>query len=100
MRILVLFLEIHSPGNMHRKMAVFDVKVYIRIWTLSILQAIFLITIYDYTPLMYPDKMTPYPSWAMGLGFSMSLLSMLTIPVYAVYCLVSTPGANLYEVGL
>lgn len=53
---------------------------------------IFAITVYDYTPIMYPDGQTPYPTWAMVIGFIFSTVSMLCIPAYAVYYLIQTPG--------
>jgi solute carrier family 6 GABA transporter-like protein 1 len=58
---------------------------------------LFIITIYGYTPLMYPDKVTPYPRWAMILGFLMSTLSMLMIPIYAAYYLYTAPGKSFGE---
>lgn len=47
---------------------------------------------------MYPDKVTPYPRWAMILGFLMSTLSMLMIPIYAAYYLYTAPGKSFGEV--
>uniref|UniRef100_A0A915LC59 Transporter n=1 Tax=Romanomermis culicivorax TaxID=13658 RepID=A0A915LC59_ROMCU len=56
-------------------------------------EVIFSITIYDYTPLMYPDNRTPYPKWAMIVGFIISSTSILSIPFYAFYYVLKTPGS-------
>jgi solute carrier family 6 GABA transporter-like protein 1 len=58
---------------------------------LSVIQAIFVFSIVQYTPVTY-GKGYQYPTWAEALGICISLSSMLWIPIYAVYYICTTPG--------
>ncbi len=58
----------------------------------AISQTIFLCYVIWWTPVKY-GKTTPYPAWAHTLGFSMSLASMMWIPGYAVYFIVTQRGS-------
>ncbi|KAH7938394.1 hypothetical protein HPB49_023169 [Dermacentor silvarum] len=64
-------------------------------WTLFIpamCVAIFLFSVIKYQPLVYA-KTYAYPWWAEMLGWFMSLASIIMIPTYMVYFLVTTPGS-------
>lgn len=53
-----------------------------------------------YEPLTYSNKAkTPYPVWAQTLGIMMSVCSMVMIPGYAIFYIITTPGRPLKEVG-
>ena len=39
-----------------------------------------------------------YPTWAQALGMCLAMLSMICIPIYAVYKLLTSPGTTLLEV--
>jgi len=61
------------------------------IWLWNILQAIFLFYIVQYEPVTYGNDYE-YPPWAESFGICLSLSSMLWIPLYALYYIISTPG--------
>jgi len=44
-----------------------------------------------YEPFKYKDYL--YPWWGEMIGWFMALSSMLVIPIYAVYYLITTPGS-------
>uniref|UniRef100_A0A131YKJ9 Transporter n=1 Tax=Rhipicephalus appendiculatus TaxID=34631 RepID=A0A131YKJ9_RHIAP len=54
--------------------------------------AIFLSSVIRYQPLVYA-KTYAYPWWAEMLGWFLSLSSIIMIPAYMIYFLVSTPGS-------
>jgi hypothetical protein len=58
----------------------------------AIFQAIFIFYCVDYMPIRYGKSYT-YPRWAEGLGFCMSFASMIWVPAYAVYYVLTTPGS-------
>ncbi|MFH4984215.1 hypothetical protein AB6A40_010924 [Gnathostoma spinigerum] len=45
---------------------------------------LFIFCILKNEPLTYPNG-SPYPNWAMGLGYILSSCSMIVIPGYALY---------------
>uniref|UniRef100_A0A023FQ40 Putative gaba transporter ixodes scapularis gaba transporter n=1 Tax=Amblyomma cajennense TaxID=34607 RepID=A0A023FQ40_AMBCJ len=53
--------------------------------------AIFLFSVVKYQPLVYAKTYT-YPWWGEMLGWLMALVSMVMIPTYMIYFLVTTPG--------
>lgn len=60
-------------------------------------QTIFIFFIIKYEPVTYGNHYT-YPWWGEGLGIAMSLMSMIWIPLYAAYYLITEPG-TLKQVG-
>ncbi|XP_037519612.1 sodium- and chloride-dependent GABA transporter 1-like [Rhipicephalus sanguineus] len=54
--------------------------------------AIFMFTVIKYQPLVYAKTYT-YPWWGEMLGWFMALSSMVAIPAYVVYFLITTPGS-------
>jgi len=50
----------------------------------------------QYKPITYNDYV--YPGWSLGIGFAMSMSSVLCIPVYALYKVSRSPGATFREV--
>lgn len=57
----------------------------------AVMVAIFLFYVVQYEPVTYGNDYV-YPSWAESFGICLSLSSMLWIPLYAVYYIISTPG--------
>lgn len=56
-----------------------------------VMLSIFIFSIVQYVPVTYGNGYQ-YPKWAEVLGICISLSSMLWIPLYAVYYVLSTPG--------
>lgn len=56
-----------------------------------LLQTIFIFYIVQYKPVTY-GKDYEYPWWAQVIGFIMSFSSMIWIPAYAAYYLLTQPG--------
>lgn len=54
--------------------------------------AIFLFSVIKYQPIVYA-KTYAYPWWGEMLGWFMALASMVMIPAYMIYFLLSTPGS-------
>lgn len=52
---------------------------------------VFLFYVIQYIPVTYGENYQ-YPWWAEAIGITISLSSMLWIPGYAVYYIVTTPG--------
>ncbi|XP_024944134.1 sodium- and chloride-dependent GABA transporter 1 isoform X2 [Cephus cinctus] len=57
-----------------------------------IMAFIFVFQCVQYEPLTYGNTYK-YPTWAEILGFTMSFSSMIWIPAYAIYYVVTTPGS-------
>jgi len=57
-----------------------------------VFQAIFIFYCVDYKPIKY-GKSYNYPRWAEGLGFCMSFASMIWVPAYAIYYVLTAPGS-------
>ena len=57
-----------------------------------VFQAIFVFYCVDYEPITY-GKSYSYPRWAEGLGFCMSFSSMVWVPAYAIYYVLTAPGS-------
>jgi len=57
-----------------------------------VFQAIFIFYCVDYKPITY-GKSYNYPRWAEGLGFCMSFASMIWVPAYAIYYVLTAPGS-------
>merc|ERR1719414_1017611 len=55
------------------------------------LQGVFFYYIFTYKPVMYGDY--EYPMWAEIMGLLISASSMICIPLYAVYYVLSGPGS-------
>ena len=55
------------------------------------LQIVFIFYIYAYEPATYGNDYE-YPKWAEYMGLCMSLTSMIWVPLYAIYFLITTPG--------
>lgn len=55
-----------------------------------VMAGIFIFYVVQYIPVTYGDYV--YPAWAETIGIIISLSSMLWIPGYAVYYIMSTPG--------
>ncbi|CAH1783265.1 unnamed protein product, partial [Owenia fusiformis] len=53
--------------------------------------SIFIFSWVDFKPLKY-NKTYIYPAWAQAIGLCMAFSSMICIPVYAIYAIVTTPG--------
>ena len=56
--------------------------------------SVFIFYIYTYAPVKYGQDYV-YPKWAEGMGLCMSLSSMVWVPGYAMYYLLSRPGTLL-----
>lgn len=52
---------------------------------------IFSFSIISYKPIRY-NNVYDYPSWAIAFGWFLALSSMVAIPFYIVYALLTTPG--------
>jgi len=57
----------------------------------AVMFAVFVFYCISYKPVKYGDSYH-YPPWAEGMGLCMSLASMIWVPGYAVYYLISRPG--------
>ena len=55
------------------------------------MQGIFAFYVAQYQPVTYGNDYQ-YPKWVEAIGICISLTSMLWIPVYAVYYIITTPG--------
>ena len=55
------------------------------------LQAVFVFYIFSYKPVRYGEDYA-YPKWAEAMGVCMSLASMVWVPAYAIYYLLTQPG--------
>ena len=65
-------------------------RVWKILWNFSTplaLAALFVGAIFTYAPMYYPNG-TPYPYWTEYVGFYLILISMVPIPVYALYYLI------------
>jgi len=60
----------------------------------AVMAAVFGFYVMTYQPVTY-GKDYIYPTWAEGLGLTISLSSMVWVPGYAVYYLVTQPGSLL-----
>lgn len=60
-------------------------------------QACFVFSLVKYKPLMY-NKVYKYPEWAIGLGWTLALASMICIPMVVVIKIIQSDGP-LIEVG-
>lgn len=61
-------------------------------------QTVFIFFVIKYEPVKYGSHYT-YPWWGEGLGIAISLMSMIWIPLYAAYYLITEPG-TLKQVGI
>jgi len=57
----------------------------------TVMAAVFIFYIFSYEPVRYGEDYA-YPKWAEAMGVCMSLASMVWVPAYAVYYLVTQPG--------
>lgn len=57
----------------------------------AVMFAVFIFYCVSYTPVKYGNDYI-YPKWAEGMGLSMSLASMIWVPGYAIYYILSRPG--------
>lgn len=60
----------------------------------AVMFAVFIFYCVSYTPVKYGNDYV-YPEWAEGMGLCMSLASMIWVPGYALYYLLSRPGTIL-----
>lgn len=60
------------------------------------LQGVFLFFVFSYEPVRYGENYV-YPKWGEYLGLAMSGLSMMWIPLYMIYYVLTEPG-TLMEV--
>ena len=58
---------------------------------LPTLQGVFVFYIFSYEPVRYGEDYA-YPKWAEGMGLCMSFASMVWVPGYAIYYLLTQPG--------
>ncbi|XP_021181196.2 sodium- and chloride-dependent GABA transporter ine isoform X1 [Helicoverpa armigera] len=63
--------------------------------TPALLLALWVASMVDYTPPSY--RQYQYPTWAQALGWIIASLSLLCIPVYAVFVVIGSPGNNWRE---
>lgn len=66
------------------------------IFTPGLALAVLVYSIVTYTPLTY-NKTYHYPKWAIGVGLSLALSSMICIPIGAAVTLWKTPGNTIKE---
>lgn len=59
-------------------------------------QAIFIYSLIDFKPLTYEDY--DYPDWADGIGWGLSCLSIIQIPLWAIICICRQDGPTWKEV--
>lgn len=64
--------------------------------TPALLLALWVASMVDYTPPSY--RQYQYPTWAQVLGWIIASLSLLCIPVYAIFVVIGSPGNNWREV--
>ena len=57
----------------------------------AVMILVFIFYVISYTPVTYGHNYK-YPKWAEGMGFCMSLASMVWVPGYAIYYLLTQPG--------
>ncbi|XP_071102934.1 sodium-dependent dopamine transporter-like [Haliotis cracherodii] len=60
-----------------------------------LLLAIFCYSIYSYRPPKYGDYI--YPTWATGVGWLISSISIIQLPIVFIWTLYHTPGSTLKE---
>ncbi|XP_048241958.1 sodium-dependent dopamine transporter-like [Haliotis rufescens] len=60
-----------------------------------LLLAIFCYSIYSYRPPKYGDYI--YPTWATGVGWVISSISIIQLPIVFIWTLYHTPGSTLRE---
>ena len=53
-------------------------------------QGVFVFYVVQYQPVRYDDE--KFPTWAEYLGLLISFSSMMWVPIYAIYYLVTQPG--------
>lgn len=53
--------------------------------------AIFVMLLIDFKPLKYND-VYEFPTWATALGWVLAMSSIMQVPIYAAYALLTTPG--------
>lgn len=54
--------------------------------------SILVMLLVDFKPLKYND-IYEFPPWATALGWTMAMSSILQVPIYAIYALITTPGS-------
>lgn len=60
------------------------------------LQAIFIYSLIDFKPLTYENY--DYPDWADSIGWGLSCLSIIQIPLWAIICICRQDGPTWKEV--
>lgn len=70
-------------------------------WTVAaplLIFAVWIFCLIDYEPPTYNNGLYHYPLWAVILGWFISSLSILCIPLYAVYTFAKKPGKTCLDV--
>jgi len=62
----------------------------------AVMVAVFIFYCYSYTPVKYGQDYH-YPKWAEGMGLCMSYASMIWVPAYAIYYMITTPGTFMQK---
>ena len=57
---------------------------------IDLFQGVFVFYVVQYQPVRYDDE--KFPTWAEYLGLLISFSSMMWVPIYAIYYLVTQPG--------
>ena len=60
------------------------------------MQAVLVFSLVKYKPAEYGSEL--YPVWADGLGWCMTMASVVPIPIIAIYKLVKADGNGFWEV--
>lgn len=63
----------------------------LRLYYNLLFQGVFIFYIISYEPVRYDDE--KFPKWAQYLGLMISFSSMIWVPAYAIYYLVTQPGS-------
>lgn len=89
-KITVLNIIIYDISSMRRLQCKRNLFFFVLI-KFDTFQTVFVFFIIKYEPVTYGSHYT-YPWWGEGLGITLSLISMVWIPLYAAYYLLTEPG--------
>lgn len=61
-------------------------------------QGLWIFSLINYEPLTYHNGQYEYPAWAHGIGWSITAISLVCIPAYAVVTVVRSEGDTWFQV--
>lgn len=61
-------------------------------------QSLWIFSLVNYEPPTYHNGQYEYPTWAHGLGWSITAVSLVCIPAYGIVTIVRADGETWFEV--